>query len=252
MKVVLLGSGNVAYHLGHALSGLGHSFLQIYSRALVHAQALADSLDSTAIDTLEEISPVADLYILAVSDQAIPVIVAQIPPTIQGIIIHTSGATDLSVLAKFRSSGVIYPPQSLKKGVATDLSKIPFGIEASDASSLELLMELMLPISSTSFHCSSSQRLALHTASVFANNFPNALFQVAHDILQRENLSFDLIRPIISETATNVQQHLPKEVQTGPAIRGDLTTIAKHLDYLKQDYDWQSIYQLISAYISKK
>lgn len=252
MKIVLVGSGNVAHHLGLALYGQGHQVVQVYGRTPANAQELADSLSSTVITGLEELDLDADLYVVAVSDQAIPSVIEQIPSTIQGIVVHTSGATDLSVLSKFKNPGVIYPPQSLTKGVKTDISAIPFGIEASDENTFETLMELAKAISTKSFPCTSQQRLALHTAAMFANNFPNALFQIAYDILNRENLSFDLVRPLIVETANKAQNHQPIDVQTGPAIRNDQTTITKHEDYLKQDADWWSIYRLITGYIQGK
>lgn len=252
MDIVLIGSGHVAHHLGQILHKHDHRIVQVYNRTLSHARALADILSSVAINDPKRIDLDADLYIMAVSDHALPLIIDQLPSALQGIVVHTSGATALSVLDKFGKSGVIYPPQSLTKEVDTDMSKIPFGIEANDTNTLDTLIKLLHPISPLTFHCTSQQRLALHIAAVFANNFSNSLFQIAHDLLQQENLSFDLIRPIILETAQKVQNHLPKDMQTGPAVRNDQGTITRHLEYLKQDSDWQSIYQLISVYISKK
>lgn len=251
MDIVLIGSGNIAHHLGAALQHAGHRILQVYSRTADHAQHLANSLHCEATDSLHAIRTDADLYILAVRDQALPEIVQLLPQAWQGTVVHTSGAIPVEILSKWLKYGVIYPPQSLSKDVATDLSLIPFAIEGNSEEVKNFLLNSMLSFAPLSFEANSAQRLALHIAAVFANNFSNALYKIAFDILSKQNLSVDLIRPIILESALKVQQRLPEEVQTGPAHRNDTLTMQKHLDYLKQQPDWQTIYQIISQFIIK-
>ncbi|PVH24879.1 Rossmann-like and DUF2520 domain-containing protein [Sphingobacterium corticibacter] len=251
MNIVLIGSGNVAHHLGAGLQAAGHRIVQVYSRTADHAQQLAKLLRSESLDSLAAISPDADLYLLAVTDQALPELVEHLPASWQGTIVHCSGATPLAVLEKWERHGVIYPPQSLSKDVPTDLSRIPFAIEGNTEQVTNFLLREMLAWAPLSFEANTEQRLALHLAAVFANNFSNAMYQIAFDLLAAQNLSADLIRPIILETANKVQKRLPQEVQTGPARRNDQQTMQKHLDYLKQEPDWQTIYQLISQFIKK-
>ncbi len=251
MNIVLIGSGNVAHHLGVGWQAGGHRIVQVYSRNADHAKRLADVLHCDATDSLAAISPNADLYLLAVTDQTLPELVQQLPISWKGIIVHCSGATALGILDRWKNYGVIYPPQSLSKDVPTDLSCIPFAIEGNTQAVTNYLIQQMSAIAPLSFEANTTQRLALHLGAVFANNFSNAMYQIAFDILAAQQLSPDLIRPIILETARKVQQHVPADVQTGPARRNDVLTMKKHLDYLKQEPDWQTIYQIISQFIKK-
>lgn len=252
MNIVILGSGNIATHLGKAFLEDGHTILQVYSRNKANAQALATVLDADAVDSTAEITGDANLYVVAVTDRAITAVTADLPQNTNAIVAHCSGATSIDVLERFPLHGVIYPVQSLNKSVEASLQNIPFGIEGSDAKTATRLLLLIHDISPKSFLCDSGQRLALHTAAVFANNFSNMLFQVAYTILQEHGLSFDLLKPLILETAQKVQNQLPKDVQTGPAIRGDAETIQKHLKLLEKNPDWVILYKQLSEEITKQ
>ena len=249
MKIVLIGSGNIATHLAKSLFAQRHDIAQVYSKSSANAKALADVVGASFTCAIHDVNTDADLYIIAVRDEAISEIVIALPSTLSGIIVHTSGATDVLVLDKFKKYGVIYPPQSLNKSVPTDLSTIPFGIEGNNADVTKLLTDLMMSIAPKTFICDSKQRLALHISAVLVNNFSNALYQMAYDILGQQNLSFDLLKPIILETANKVQSHTPKDVQTGPAIRKDMLTINKHLDFLSHSEEQSKIYQYLSNFI---
>ncbi len=252
MNLVIIGSGNIATHLAKAWYATGHKIIQVYSPTLANAFALASVVNSQAIDDLRLISKHADVYLIAVSDAAIHQVTQALDPSVEGIVVHTSGATSIEVLQAFKRYGVIYPPQSINKEIDTDLSVIPFGIEADSERTFDTLYSLIVPIAPKAFPCDSSQRLALHLSAVLVNNFSNALFQMAEEILTRENLSFDLLKPIIAETAQKVQQHCPQDTQTGPARRGDLDVINKHLQFLTQYPEESKIYQLLSDFIVKR
>ena len=252
MKIVIVGSGNIATHLAKALYAAQHTITQIYSRTLANAQALANVFNSTAIDNLQNIDTQSDIYLIAVSDSAIATVVSDLPENLQGIVVHTSGATELNVLSKFQNSGVIYPPQSINKSIETDLALIPFGIEGNTPENFEILFKCIQGIAPKTFPCNSKQRLALHLSAVIANNFSNALFQMAYEILAKENLDFELIKPIIKETVLKVQNHLPMQTQTGPALRGDYNIIDKHLQFLSQSPEESKIYQLLTDFIIKR
>jgi len=251
MNIVLIGSGNIATHLGGTLAGLGNNITQIYSRTLAHAKRLAEVLSATAVDDLKQIDKTADLYLIAVSDSAIPAVIHQLPGNLPGLILHCSGATPMDILAKFDHYGVLYPVQSFTKEMDVDLRDTPLGIEANHNQAYTQLASITAKISSKTFPCSSSQRLAIHLAAVFANNFSNALFQVAYELLAQHQLSFDLIRPLIKETAEKVQLRSPEQTQTGPAVRNDKNTMDSHLKFITSHPDWQLIYQKISDLIAK-
>lgn len=252
MNIVILGSGNVATHFAHHLHNQGHKIVQIFSQQKANAQALAFAVHAEAISEISAINKGADLYLIAIPDQAIASLITAIPSDLTGIVVHCSGATDIQVLSKFQHYGVIYPPQSISKNDQSDFSLIPFCIEGNNGTTFTILMNLIAPIAPKSMACSSSQRLAIHVASVFANNFTNALFQISYDLLQQHDLPFDLIRPIILETAQKVQHKTPNQVQTGPAIRNDEITIKKHLNFISEHDDWKQIYQLLSQEIVKR
>lgn len=251
MDIVILGTGNVATHYAKAFQSLGHHIIQVYSRTSANADALAEVVFAESIHNLSQISDSADLYIIAVSDQAIKPVIDQLPNQLQGIVVHTSGATPLTILNRFEKSGVIYPPQSLSKNIETDLSAIPFAVEGNTHEVEQMLLQIAQQLSHKSFRCNSQQRITLHIAAVFVNNFSNALYQVAFDLLKRENLDIELIRPIIRETANKVQHQEPGEVQTGPAIRNDMQTIHAHLQFLSQEEHLAQIYQNLTALIIK-
>src|SRR5690606_30235405 len=245
MNIVLIGSGNVATHLGNAFAALGYNITQIFSRTLANANRLAEVLSTQATNNLDQLDKTADLYLLAVSDQALAQLVQSLPKDLPGIILHCSGGTSMEILADFDQYGVIYPVQSFSKDVAVDLSATPFGIEANNKQVYTILTSIISKITTTVFPCASSQRLAIHTAAVFANNFSNAMFQVAEELLTEHQLPFDLLRPIIKESADKVQSRSPKLVQTGPAIRNDKITMDSHLKFISSHPDWQTIYQKI-------
>lgn len=251
MKIVIIGAGNIATHYAIALHALGHEISQIYSRTSANAKVLADAVSAKVLEQIDQLDNTADLYIIAVSDNNIADIALKLDTSLKGIVVHTSGATPLAALNNFNQFGVIYPPQSLNKNINADLSQIPFAIEGNNEITQNILLHTFQEISKKTFLCSTQQRLALHVASVFANNFSTILFDISKTILEKENLDFELIKPIILETALKVQNHDPHAVQTGPALRNDHKTINTHLQFLSYSNDLSEIYQLLTDFIVK-
>jgi len=251
MDIVLLGSGNVATHFGKALFDAGHRVVQVYSQTKAHAIVLADALNARAIDDLEAIDLAADLYLIAVTDGAIGQVAAQLPAALNGIVAHTAGSVDMAVLIPHAQKyGVIYPVQTFSIAKPVDFSSVPLALEASDEATYAQLTQLVDPLSTQIFSCDSRQRLALHVAAVFASNFTNHLYAIGADILRKHALDFDLIRPLILETAQKVMAFSPREVQTGPAIRHDVGTMQKHLELLKEGHQGLvALYQQLSEQI---
>lgn len=252
MDIVLIGSGHVAYHFGRAFLREGHNVKQVYSRTLGHAQGLADQLGSVSIASLDNVAIDVDIWLIAVQDNAIPTVLEGLPLEFRGVVVHTSGATTASVLDRFGTYGVIYPVQSMRKETEVDFSQVPLAVEGNDTFAEGLLLQLASSISGHVFRCSSEQRLALHLSAVFANNFTNALFDIAYKLSSEYGLSFDLLVPIILQTAENIKKHVPADVQTGPAVRNDQATINRHLDFLKNHPEYAGIYNAISNYLLKR
>lgn len=249
MKVVLLGSGNVATHLGRALKENGHSILQVWSRSQENAIELAVELSAEGISSYDLLSSEADIYIISVPDAAIEDVCMHFPFE-NKLLVHTSGTTGIEVIEKVsHKAGVFYPLQTFSKQRPVSFKIIPIAIEASSHAIEKTLKELAASITSTTVIFDSDKRRALHVAAVFANNFSNHLYTIANGILKDSGLDFALLRPLIAETSSKVQSFFPQEVQTGPAVRNDQVTVNKHLEYLKENHELEEIYRLMSQNI---
>jgi predicted short-subunit dehydrogenase-like oxidoreductase (DUF2520 family) len=251
MRITIIGSGNVATHLAAAFKNAGHRIVQIYSRDMQNAALLAYHVKADPIDDLIQIDPETDLFVISVKDDAIGIVAEQLAPH-QKLMVHTSGATDLYALLAFSDNvGVFYPLQTFSKIKEVDFRAVPLCIEAADDTIAKELKQLAQTISNKVYSIDSAQRKVLHLAAVFANNFPNYLYTIAQQILAQHQLDFDLLKPLILETAQKVQTGLPAAMQTGPAARNDETTMNNHLQLLKDSADLQQIYTLLSQGIIK-
>ena len=208
---------------------------------LIFRQRVTDDLNSL----LE-----ADLYIIAVSDAVIAEIAAQLPFK-NRLVVHTAGSVSLNALDDNNRKGVFYPLQTFSKNKEVDFRTIPICLESENATDYQLLDKVAKSISEKIFAINSEQRQALHVAAVFVNNFTNHLLVVAEDILKRNNLKFDFLKPLIMETILKIVEQSPSEVQTGPAVRGDVRTINAHLAMLEYMPEYRGIYKLMSESIVK-
>lgn len=250
-SIILIGAGNVGHHLGKRLYEKGLHIKQVFSRTKEKAQALAAEIQAEALTNLSKIDPNADLYILAIHDDAIPEVASQLSLN-QKLIVHTSGSTPSTVLQPYAQRfGIFYPLQTFSISKEVDFEQIPICIHANNKEDIIFLENLAKKISPKVYRINDEQRAILHVAAVFVNNFTNHLFQIGYNILEKENLSFDLLRPLILETAEKIQEHPPAEMQTGPAIRGDEATIQRHLLYLEKFPEYQSLYELLTKSIKK-
>jgi predicted short-subunit dehydrogenase-like oxidoreductase (DUF2520 family) len=251
MRITLIGSGNVATHLGAALKNAGHQIVQVYSRNAQHAALLAYHIKAEPTDDLQQITADADLFMISVSDDAIDELAAML--AVHGKpIVHTSGATALQVLLKYTDqAGVFYPLQTFSKSKEVDFWQVPMCIEAAYEDLTIELKELAQTISNNVSLVDSAQRKVLHLAAVFACNFPNYLYHAAQQLLAEHDLNFNLLRPLIAETAQKVEYQMPSDVQTGPAVRGDNKTMTAHLGLLQNEPQLKEIYTVLSQAIIK-
>lgn len=249
MKIALLGSGNVATHLAKALKAIGEEVIQVYSPNFEHAKLLADELEAVAVNHLDEVSSTADLYIISVKDDAIESVAVGLK-NVDGLVVHTSGTTDLKILSSnVKNAGVFYPLQTFSKSKAVSFKNIPICLEANSDDNLNLLKTLANKLSHQVYELDGEKRKILHLAAVFACNFTNHLYTLANQLLEKNNLDFEIIRPLITETADKVMVNLPENVQTGPAIRMDKNTMNQHLSMLADLPELQEIYQTLSKSI---
>jgi len=249
MKFSIAGSGNVAWHFAEMLTKGGHLLLQVYARNKDAAYELANEHGASVIEGPQTFSAENDFVLLAVSDNSIAEVSVLMPQNI--FTVHTSGAGDINLLSQERR-GVIWPVQSLVKGKETNYARIPFLIEASDKESEAMLQIMMKNIAGNVVLADSSKRLQAHTAAVFANNFTNALYTIAEEILHRNHLPDDLLVPLIEGHIEKLHQFPAAELQTGPARRNDQKTIDQHLKQLAANPEQAELYRMLSDYITQK
>jgi len=250
-NVVLIGSGNVATHMGLAFKEAGIEVLQVFSRTAKNARELAGILHSGFTDRIDSLNPDADLYLIALSDDAIEPAAEKFPFSGK-LLAHTSGTTPMSVLKKGSTRiAVFYPLQTFSKHVKLDYKKIPICLEVLHEEDGKSMERLACRISSNVAWTDSPKREMLHLAAVFACNFVNHMYVAASDILRKNQLPFDLLHPLIEETARKAQVNAPVDIQTGPARRNNLKVIGKHLDRLRENPDYYHMYDFISNSIRK-
>ncbi len=251
LKVIIVGSGNVATHLARAIAQSKHELRQVLSRDLSRAKVLVNNTNVQAIQSVSHIDPTADVVILALKDDVLNTeYINQFPKKI--ILCHTSGSVSMDALAAFPNHGIFYPLQTFSKLKEVDFAEIPICLEASNTEVMQTLSLLASSLSPLVYEVNSKQRKALHLAAVFACNFTNLMYDISEDLCQKAGMDFEILRPLIRETAAKVQEHSPNEVQTGPASRNDKNIINRHINLLNQHVDYQEIYRVLTDEIIKR
>jgi predicted short-subunit dehydrogenase-like oxidoreductase (DUF2520 family) len=247
-SIVLLGFGNVGFHLINAFNSANeNTVIQIYNRNYISLNSELNHIPfTTDVSKIKD----ADLYIIAIPDDSIAAF-SKILPLKNKLVVHTSGSVSMDALSEKNRKGVFYPLQTFSKNREVNFNNIPICIEASEATDLKLLMNLGKSLSEKVVEISSEERSKLHLAAVFVNNFVNHLYAIGDDILSKNELPLDLLHPLIEETASKIKTLAPSQVQTGPARRGDKKTIEKHVHLLKEGPN-SVLYQQLTESILKK
>lgn len=251
MRVVIVGAGNVATVFGRLMVSSGHVIIQVFSRTIASAQSLAIELGCSFSDNLSALDQTADIYILAITDQALQ----QIQGSIflgDKLIVHTAGSVSKQVLSTISTQfGVIYPLQSLRKEQIGGQPKIPLLIDANNPSVLSVIEKFAFSLSSIVSKVEDEQRFYLHLAAVIVNNFTNHLYSLTAEYCKNEGVDFKMLQPIIEETALRLKTRLPSDVQTGPAIREDRSTLERHLLALSNHPELKIMYQTFTESLLK-
>ena len=239
MKISIVGKGNVGTHLFNEFT--------------------ESTVDVNLIDsrTLSGLSTESDLIIITVTDTALADVAAKISHKLsgfKGLVAHTAGSVNIDILKPFfESYGVFYPLQTFSKGnKISNFKSIPIFIEANNKRNEKLLFDVAKLISDKIYPYTSEMREKLHLASVFVCNFVNALYSMGEEILIKEGIPFEVVIPLIEYTAEKIRTDSPNSCQTGPARRGDVEIMNKHLKLLSENKELAELYNKISAYIYKK
>src|SRR5690606_22267776 len=247
ISVVILGAGNVATHLYKAFSKTSQvKVVQWYNKRIESVAAYKNEVAIT--DNLSHLV-LADVYIVAVSDDAIKSLTSKLPFK-NRLVVHTSGSVGIYDIDKKHERGVFYPLQTFSKSAEVDFAKVPICIEVIHKEHLNTLRTLADALGSKSHKVNTDQRKALHLAAVFANNFTNQLYRIAHEITESQGVEFDILKPLIQETAHKIEHLTPYLAQTGPAKRDDKRTLRRHLKLLENPHH-KAIYELLTTSIKK-
>lgn len=254
--IVFLGAGRVATHLVPALVQGGGRVTQVWSRTMASAHTLAAPLGLSCTNDLAALQPDADVYVLSVPDEVLPSLACDVVARVintNALFLHTAGSVSMDIWrgAGAVHYGILYPLQTFSKKRAVDMAKVPLFVEGSDDVSLSLIERIAYSLSDKVYHADSLVRARLHVSAVFACNFANAMYGVAHRLLSEEGIPFEVLLPLIEETAAKVRTLTPREAQTGPAIRGDKAVMESHLEALAGDEELRTMYTLVSNYIDK-
>ena len=253
MKIIMIGAGNLATNMAAALLEAGHDILQVFSRTQQSAQALATIAGGAAVTDISQVRNDADLYVLSVKDDALAQL---IPQLCQGkeskLFIHTAGSVPMDVFCGMaRHYGVLYPMQTFSKQKRVSFQEIPCFVEGSGEAEIRAIESLASELSHRVYRLSSEDRKYLHLSAVFACNFVNHCYAVSEDILHKHGIPFDVMLPLIDETAAKVHELSPREAQTGPAVRFDENVIRNQSQLLRGNPLLKDIYERMSMSIHK-
>jgi len=249
MRICLIGAGNLATQLGMALSEKSHRIVQVWSHTSDSATELALKLNCPFTIDVDLITKDTDIYIIAIKDQEISNLLAS-HHWGNKLVVHTSGSTPMDIMTPYCANfGVFYPFQTFTRSKKVDFGQVPFCIEANTPQNLEVLNRLALSLSQNIRHLDSIQRQQIHLAAVFACNFVNHFYAVGKELLQEKGIDFELLKPLILETAQKALEQAPETAQSGPAIRNDRATMEKHLGMLARHPDLKDLYAQISQRI---
>ena len=242
MKISIIGAGNVGINMFQTLRKKKEiKMVSLFNRSIEKIISHRNKIFIT--DNINEIKK-SDIYIISTNDDSIEKVSKKLKGR-DGLIVHTSGSTEMNVLSIHKNFGVLYPLQTLTKDKLCNFKKIPICIEGNNDVSKKKLEKLVKIIGSKYYHIDSKQRLSLHVSAVFACNFTNYLFSIAYDICTENKIPFEILFPLIRETKEKIEKNNPSKIQTGPAIRKDMNTIKKHLNFIKSKNS-KKIYSILT------
>ena len=251
MKIVLIGAGNVATVLGKLFYKHGHQIVQIVGRRKETAELLANQLNCKAVLSIKNISYDADLYIIAIPDDAVKLVADELRLP-NKMVVHTAGTLRVDTIQKISELiGVIWPLQSLRKEIK-EIPEIPFVIDGNNLDVTKRLNKFLHTVTEKVIVLKDKERIKLHLSAVMVSNFTNHLYTLAQDYCKENDLPFNFLTPLITETALRLNLYEAKEVQTGPSVRGDNVTVAAHLSLLENREQLQLLYKQFDKSIKEQ
>lgn len=254
MRIALIGAGNLATNLGKALKGAGHNVVGVYSRTETSARNLANVLECASTNRLDVLSKDADVYVVAVKDSVLEQVVAEaVQGREDGLFLHTAGSMSMDCFrGKVFRYGVLYPMQTFSKDREVNFQEIPCFVEGCDAETLQVVKMLAESISERVVEMPSDRRKYVHLAAVWACNFANHCYDMASMLLEGQHIPFDVMLPLIDETARKVHILSPRQAQTGPAVRFDENVMRQQMELMAENPDACRLYEMLSKSIHQR
>ena len=245
-KLVIVGSGNVGYHIGQRLHQAGYSIKQVFSLTPEHGKSLAEKVGSTFTNDVAKIIADADVYIVCVKDDAMESVYNALPIKNE-IVLHTAGSVSKNVSNRTDlHQGVLYPLQSFNRNAEVTWENVPVFVDGDDENVIQAASELGNALTKNVKLANDEQRLKVHVAAVFANNFSNHCMAIGEKLMEESGFAFDVLKPLVDATFRRLQHANPSDVQTGPAKRGDENTVDKHMNALVEHPNWKELYRYLS------
>jgi len=254
LRLGIIGTGKVGTALVQGLHEQGWRFTMIVNKTIEKAKSLAKVCNAQSLSYIPPVDQWPDIWLISVNDDSIDGVIRQLSRYgHQAPAYHTSGSFDTqSVRDIYPKLGSLYPLQSISFGKEVDFKQVPFCVSAPNEEGLRIIQDIAGSISDQVYIIEDEDRLYLHLAAVFVNNFTNALCQVAASILDKKDIPFHLLQPLLLETAEKLSILTPLQAQTGPALRGDQGTLNKHRAILRDlPHEYSVIYEMMSRYISE-
>lgn len=251
LRVAIAGSGKVASAMARRMREGGTPAAAILARNRNAGAALADNARSTFLP-LEELPTGTqfDLILLCVADSAVSDVARLLKPYASHLL-HVSGTVPLAALGAGKH-GVFYPLMTFPAETEPDWKGVRVFTEATHPQLEELLPELAALLQVTAVPADGRQRFQLHLAAVFANNFTVASVRAAKSLLDEAGQPLETLLPLMRATFQLLLQQDPDQVQTGPAQRGDISTMDAHAQALAGHPELQEMYRAISQFIDSR
>ena len=248
--ISFIGSGNVATNLAIALNAKGFTIDTILSQTLQNATVLAAKVNAKGTDELNQLDQTSDLYIISLKDDVIDTFLKGLN-LYNRLLVHTSGSYETTKLTKFSTkTGSFYPLQTFNKDISVDFSTIPIIIESENSEVIEALLSVAKRLTEKTHILNASQKKALHISAIGINNFTHFILSKSKQYCESNNLTFNLLKPLLKHTVESFSnEEMPLQKQTGPARRGDVAIINKHIEALTSDKEFQTLYKELSQYI---
>ncbi len=234
-RCLILGTGNVAWHLAHGLRG---SEVAIWGRHADKAQSIAQSANIAYANTVEDDEHTTVFY--AVNDDSVRLLSTRYAFS-NATEVHLSGSLPLDALQAPKRM-VMWPVLSLVAGEPQDLSAIPWVVQGAHIHHLP----------SFTMHRVEDdlQRRRMHLAAVVLNNFVHQMGVMVSELL--EDTPEDFFNALLRQTTTRMMRGDADKLQTGPARRNDQQSIVNHLHLLNNHKDLKDVYSLFTQIIKKR